>query len=133
MAGDFALVHRLWQTWSPGYTLTAEDSAALKATFATPGVVAASLAYYRQNATPPILLGLCKTPAMERSQVSAPVLIINGTDDGCMGRRLFEPTICSQDYPAGVRHEEIADAGHFLHLERPDRVNELILEHMAGG
>ena len=55
---DGWLVHRLWRSWSPGYSAPAEARASLRWRFATAGVIPAALGYYRANATPPILLGL---------------------------------------------------------------------------
>ena len=31
----------------------------------------------------------------------------------------------------GSRVELVDDAGHFLHLERPDEVNRLVLDHLG--
>lgn len=128
---DRWLLKQLWTRWSPGLTLDEAEWAHIHATFDQPGVCNAALAYYRQNATPPILLGLRTTPAMQKSIVPVPTLIINGTADGCMDRRLFARTIDEDDFPAGVTHTEIAEAGHFLQLERPDEINRLLLEHLA--
>ncbi len=130
--GDHRLLRYLWRTWSPGLTLDDDEWEPIRATFEQPGVVGASLAYYRQNATPPILLGIRKTPAMRQSTVAVPTLIVNGADDGCMDRRLFTQTIDDDDFPAGVAHVEFADAGHFLHREQPEELDHLLLEHLAG-
>ena len=125
------LLQRLWRTWSPGLTLDDTNWGAIRAAFDQPGVVRAALAYYRQNATPTLLLGLRTTPAMNTSTIPVPTLIINGSDDGCMDRRLFEHTIHDADFPAGVVHVELPDAGHFLQLERPDEITQLLIDHMA--
>lgn len=130
-ARDWWLMRRLWKTWSPGYEMKPDEWAKLRAVFERPGVVAGALAYYRQNATPPIMLGLRHPAAMAESTVGVPTLIVNGTDDGCMDRRLFEHSIRAGDFPAGVDHVEVAGAGHFLHLEAPERVNELIRGHLT--
>lgn len=130
-AGDWWLLRWLWRSWSPGYVLPPAEWADLRGRFERPGVVRAALAYYRQNATPPILLGLRSTPAMELSEVAAPTLIVHGADDGCMDRRLFDHTIRDADHPAGVERIEVAGAGHFLHLERPDVVNAALVDHLA--
>ncbi len=129
-AGGGRLIRRLWRTWSPGYELSAEEWRGLRAQFDQPGVVTSALAYYRQNATPPILLGLRSTPATERAEVAAPMLFLHGSDDGCMDRRMFDHTIDEGDHPGGVRRIELAGAGHFLHLERPDEVNAALLDHL---
>lgn len=129
-AADWRLLRRLWRVWSPGYTLTDDEWNELRDVFAAPGVAAGSLGYYRQNATPPILAGIRSTPAMKLTEVPVPTLIVHGTDDGCIDRRLFEPAIRQEDFPAGVERLEIAGAGHFVHLEQPDLLNTAILEHL---
>ncbi|MEM9564940.1 MAG: alpha/beta fold hydrolase [Actinomycetota bacterium] len=129
-AGDWRLVRRLWRTWSPGYELSADEWDELRTQFDQPGVVTSALAYYRQNATPPILLGLRSTPATERAAVEPPMLFLYGSDDGCMDRRMFEHTIDEDDFPGGVRRVELSGAGHFLHLERPDAVKDALLDHL---
>jgi len=36
-----------------------------------------------------------------------------------------------QDFPNGLRLERIREAGHFVHQEKPDAVNRLILEWLC--
>ncbi len=127
-ARRWALLRWFWPRWSPGLGAPSD----LVATFEQPGVLASALAYYRQNATPPLLLGLTSNPAMENRPSSAPTLIINGDRDGCMDPRLFDRAIVPGDFPAGLDHRVVADAGHFLHLEQPERVNALLLDRLAG-
>ncbi len=124
------LLERLWRRWSPGLDLDTVDWERVRAAFEQPGVVAGALGYYRQNATPLILLGVRRTAAMENSVVAAPTLIVNGTADGCMDRRLFVHTIDEADFPAGVTHVELEGVGHFLQLERPGEIADLILGHI---
>ncbi len=130
-ANNWSLLEKLWRSWSPGYEMTDEDRNQMRATFDGPGVLAGALAYYRQNATPPILLGLRKPPAMTDEPIPVPMLIVHGADDGCMDRRMFAASIHDEDFPAGLRHVEIPDVGHFLQLESPDHVSDLILEHLG--
>ena len=132
-AGDWLLMRTLWRTWSPRYSMTAEEWTDLRGMFEEDGVVSGALAYYRQNATPPVMLGLRRAPAMTQPTIAVPTLILNGSEDGCMDRRLFNLGIHDADFPAGVEHVEVPDAGHFLHLEKPELVNELIGRHLAGG
>jgi pimeloyl-ACP methyl ester carboxylesterase len=129
---DWWLMRRLWRSWSPAHVLSATDWEDLRTQFERPGVVSASLEYYRQNATPAVFLGLASTPAMELTEIPVPTLVIHGSDDGCMDRRLFEPAIKTQDFPAGIRAIEVENAGHFVQLEQPERVASAILEHLAG-
>ncbi len=130
-AGDWALLRRLWRVWSPGHTMTETEWSELRARFERPGVAGAALACYRQNATPPLLLGLRSSPAMEVTEIPVRRLILHGTDDGCMDRRLFDHTVYETDHPAGVTMVELAGTGHFLHLEAADRVNDAVLAHLG--
>ena len=130
VARDWRLLRRLWRDWSPGYEMSAAEWEELRGQFEQPGVVGATLAYYRQNATPPVLLGVRSSPVMELTEIAAPTLILHGADDGCMDRRLFEHAVVVEDFVAGGEGLEGEGAGHFLHLERPDVVNAAILAHL---
>lgn len=130
-AKDWLLLRKLWKTWSATYDMAASEWDELRTQFEQPGVATAALSYYRQNATPQILMGRRSTPAMEVTRIDVPTLVIHGSHDGCMDRRLFAHTVHEEDHPAGVRLLEVEGAGHFVHLERPDLVNEAITEHLA--
>lgn len=130
-ARRWALLLWLWHRWSPGYDEPDQHPRQLIESFEAPGVLKNALAYYRQNATPPLLLGLRRTQAMHPRPITVPTLIAHGDRDGCMDRRLFDHTIIDEDYPRGVRHEMVEDTGHFLHLEAPDRTNDLLLGWFA--
>ncbi|MCZ6831642.1 MAG: alpha/beta fold hydrolase [Gammaproteobacteria bacterium] len=128
---DWALIRRLWKNWSPGYALSDEEWRALRETFQAPGVKKAMLNYYRQNATPSMLLGIKEMPAARFPTVPVPTLALTGADDGCIDSRLYDYTFTEQDFPAGYRVERIANAGHFAQIERPEEVNRLLLEWLA--
>ena len=128
-AKEHALIRWLWSSWSP--TLDAPDD--LRDVFAQPGVLRSALAYYRQNATPPLLLGLRQNEATVIASTSVPTLVIHGEDDRCLDRRLFDHAVVEADFSGGVRREMLPGAAHFLHLEQPDTVNELILDWLNGG
>jgi len=129
-AGDWRLLRRLWRDWSPEYELSAAEWLELRTQFEQPGVVGATLAYYRQNATPPVLLGLKPSPVMDLTEINVPTLVMHGTDDGCMDRRLFEHAVLTADFSAGVDVQEVKGVGHFLHLEAPDVINPILLAHL---
>ena len=116
---DFALIDRLWAEWSPGYSLPEADRLALKQMFAQPGVVDQTLSYYRQlftTAPPPgVSLG---------GPIVAPALYLHGVNDGCMGAALTRGM--ADRFTGGFRLELIEGAGHFLHLEQPEKVAGLI-------
>ncbi|HCP46562.1 MAG TPA: alpha/beta hydrolase [Deltaproteobacteria bacterium] len=125
---DWALLRRLIRSWSPGFRMDDDHWAHLRAQFEGEGVKAAMLAYYRQNVSPGQFLGLRPSEAMTLKTVPVRTLAIAGHQDGCMDSRLFDHLFFDEDFPQGIRIEFIPDAGHFLHLERPDVVNQLLLD-----
>ncbi len=128
---DWALIKRLWQSWSPGYTLSPQDWAIMRDVFAAPGVKSAMLAYYRQNASPAVMFGLKKTEASALTCVPVPTLAITGADDGCIDTRLYDHLFQKEDFPKGFAVKRIAGAGHFAHLEKPEIIHALILEWLG--
>ncbi len=125
---DWALIKKLWKDWSPDFELTEEEWERLRETFEAPGVKRAMLDYYRQNVSPGIMLGLTKTEATSLTTVAVRTLAITGADDGCIDTRLYDHAFLEEDFPNGFRVERIMGAGHFVHQEKPDEVNRLILE-----
>ena len=134
-ARDHALIAWFWKRWSPGYDLDEDAWVGLRKRFAEPGVLTSTLRYYRQNATPLLLMGLKTNEAMDLTTVEAPTLVLHGSDDGCMTPKLFSAVhdiaVEAGDFPGGLRREEVPGCGHFLHLEQPDEISERILEHIV--
>jgi pimeloyl-ACP methyl ester carboxylesterase len=123
---DFEFLDRIWSDWSPGWHNAPEAMAALKATFRVPGVVKASLDYYRaafdSTRRDPDLAPL--QAKLGAQPVSVPTLYLHGANDGCVSPHIASDL--APLFPAGLKREIVASAGHFLHLERPDAVNALI-------
>ena len=58
-----------------------------------------------------------------------PSLYLHGADDGCMGLDTIGPVI---DFLApGSEVVVVEGAGHFLHVERPDEVNDHIMRFIG--
>ncbi len=125
-ARDFAFIEKLWRDWSPGWRWDPADMAALKETFRAPGVVWSALAYYRATLNP-LLAESRRVRELSEEPIRVPTLAITGATDGCMDTRLFD-YVDPKQFPAGFRMERIEGAGHFVHQEKPDAVNALILE-----
>ena len=123
----WALLRWFWPRWSPGL----DAPPRLVETFERPGVLGGALAYYRQNATPPLLLGMKQNEAMTPLPFGAPMMVMHGDRDGCIDARLFDHTIVDADVPHGVRRHTVRGTGHFLHLEDPAEINRLLLEWLA--
>jgi pimeloyl-ACP methyl ester carboxylesterase len=123
---DLAFIDGLWADWSPGYDAT-EDLRLLKESLRAPENLAAALGYYRAT-----LSGVGVDPALEPVQNAGgapppqPALYLHGRNDGCIGVEVADGSGAFLTAP-GSRVEIVDGAGHFLHLERPDVVNELVV------
>lgn len=124
---DWALLKKLWRDWSPDYHLSISEWEVLKSTFDTKGVLQAMLAYYRQNATPLKLMGLTSSKMTEFKTINVPTYAITGKNDGCIDSKIFDHCFPAEHFPKGVQIEKIADAGHFLHREVPEKLNSFII------
>ncbi len=121
-ARDFALVERLWRDWSPGYAASAQELGEIKAAIAPR--VPEVLAYYRALVTRSALFGASRRLLLTKTAV--PSLHVHGARDGCIGAELLDGV--EAHYCAGVAVHRVPDAGHFVHLERPAVVTELLLD-----
>ena len=129
-ANDFAFIDMLWSQWSPGYDAR-EDLTHVKQALREPDHLQAALGYYRatlgDGKRDPELATLQQRMGAEYP--SQPLLYLHGEDDGCVGREVAEAARAIS--PANVRYEFVAQAGHFMQLEQPTRVNELIVGFVA--
>jgi len=127
---DWALIEKLWRDWSPGWSPPPEEMAAVKQTLALPGVKTAALGYYRA------MFGFRgegakATRRLLEARIEARTLALTGALDGCMDTRLHDLAMHADDFPNGMRIERIEDAGHFLHQEKPEVVNALLLDWLG--
>jgi pimeloyl-ACP methyl ester carboxylesterase len=126
-ADDMALVEMLWRDWSPD--LDAPDALAhAKDALRPPGRLRAAITYYRDTPT--------RAPGATASTGSGPpigwevpLLYLHGGRDGCIGVDSLE-RIRARLRPT-VRVAVLEDAGHFLQLERPAEIADLILRFLA--
>lgn len=128
-ADDMEFIARLWADWSPGYEAD-EDLAAVRRSLAAPENLAAAVAYYRAAAPESVDEDdplVAESRALGRV-APQPTLYLHGERDGCIGVGFAAKAL--PYLGAGSRVETIADAGHFLQVERPDEVNRRILEFL---
>jgi pimeloyl-ACP methyl ester carboxylesterase len=114
-AEGLQFLDRLWSAWSPTYD-GAGDLPAVKDALRSPANLAAAIGYYRAMFSAGVPSG---GPAV-------PTLYLHGSDDGAFGADLIGGSLA--ELPTGSRVEVIDRVGHFLHLERPEDVNRMVLE-----
>jgi pimeloyl-ACP methyl ester carboxylesterase len=115
----------LWSRWSPGFDAT-EDLRHVDAAIGSPESWRAALGYYRATVRPgrppeqyAALQKYWQAPA------KLPVLYMHGTDDGCLSAKFADRV--GAVLPPGGAVRVVDHAGHFLQLEQPDKVADLVL------
>lgn len=118
--GNFRFIERLWRKWSPGFDPGEDYFDELKLCLRSS--MPAPLGYYRALKSLPTI-GRVRRLLGERPIV-VPTMYLHGERDGCIDPSLAD----GQEAHFSALFETIrfADAGHFLHLERPDEVNAAI-------
>lgn len=105
----------------PG-AVTEEDLSRYLEAWSRPGALTASINYYRAAFRPSGLLQLSKAP-----RVDTPVLVIWGEHDRYLESDLATP---DPELVPNARVVHIPDASHFVHYDRPERVNQLLLDFL---
>jgi pimeloyl-ACP methyl ester carboxylesterase len=103
----------------------AQDRERYIADLARPGALTAGLNWYRANSAPALELAERQPfPA-----VAAPTLGLWSSDDHYL---VEEPMLRTAEHVTGPwRYERIEGAGHWMQLDAPERVNELLLEFLG--
>jgi pimeloyl-ACP methyl ester carboxylesterase len=125
------VIPRLWADWSPGYDAR-EDVADVLAALEGDGRATAALRYYRAFFLPWMRRGEYAAEQAHMGDVpAAPLLYLHGERDGCQLPSIARRAADLLTPPS--RFELVPEAGHFLQLERPAEVNELIAEFLGPG
>ncbi len=130
-ANNFAFFDMLWEQWSPGYSADV-DLKFVKKALGDPLHMQAALGYYRAT------LGTgFRDPALAEAQTAIqtetpgqPLLYLHGGNDGCIGVEVAQDA--SRRGPENCLVRIVEDSGHFLQLEQPAIVNELIVNWVTG-
>jgi pimeloyl-ACP methyl ester carboxylesterase len=126
---DLAFIERIWADWSPGYDAK-EDLEYVRQSLGGAENLAAAIGYYRALFDP-----AKQAPELAAEQASAgglptqPTLYLHGSEDGCLGVGLAANAGPLMGEQAEVVIVE--GAGHFLHVEKPEEINDRILRFLA--
>ncbi|MCP5500619.1 MAG: alpha/beta hydrolase [Leptospiraceae bacterium] len=125
---NFAFVDNLWKSWSPRLNGKINYMSDVKAAIRNKSHLKSALAYYRGMFQPRLdeLILWKKSLELVMDPITITSLVINGTEDGCIGQELFNGLEFA--FHADFRHARLEGAGHFLPLEREKEVLQLILE-----
>ncbi len=126
---DYSFIDHLWSDWSPGYD-GAWDVARVKESIGDPERIVAAIGYYRAMYDPALQVpDLADEQAAMLLPTPKPTLYLHGRDDNCM---LLSSMGSPLDFMAeGSALEVVDDAGHFLHVERPEAVNRHIISFLT--
>lgn len=127
---DFDQLRRWWTAGAAGPRDDPEFRERFHRTFSAPGTLEAALGYYRSLTRPwawtsrwlDYDLALLRPP-------SVPALYLHGDRDDCVG---VEQAEASRGFlPPGSEVEVVADAGHWVHLDRAEHVDRRIVEFVG--
>lgn len=129
---NYDFIKLLYKDWSTaGWEIPKQHIEDVIETFKHEGVANAAINYYRCvfNTS-----GLSLEEANEQKRISyekIPVkaLYLHGENDGCIGAEVSEGI--ENYFGESFEKKIIKDAGHFIHLEKPDEFNETIMEFIA--
>jgi pimeloyl-ACP methyl ester carboxylesterase len=128
-ADGFAFIDRLWADWSPGYD-AAWDLVRVKESISGPENLAAAIGPYRTMFDPTL-----HDPTYAEAQAAMatsppqPFLYLHATGDGCLDIDLIDDPLAFLS--PGSQYVKVEEAGHFLQLERPKVVNDLVLDFLS--
>ncbi len=126
---NLEFLDRLWEDWSPGWDAT-HDLAFVKAALPDSASLGAALSYYRQTLDPSR-----QSPDLAAAQngtftmPTTPLLYLHGAMDGCVGVEYAHRV--APLLPVESTLQIIEEAGHFLHLEKAEQVNQRIVDWVS--
>ena len=120
----------LWSDWSPGYDAR-EDITELRR-HVTADTIAGVIGPYRASFSPQFADPDAESETAATMQLPpVPTLYLHGRSDGAIGAELLADVAAYLPAP-GSRFQLLDGVGHFLHLERPQAVWELVAAWLAG-
>ena len=123
---DYEFIHRLWREWSPDLNEYKDYSDKVVSVLSKPNVLSKALAYYRSTFQESLQLDRINQKSLELlpSKIQPACLYFHGKNDGCIDYKLSSGM---EEYFEDLEIKILEDCGHFLHIEKPDELNEELL------
>jgi len=124
---NFNFIDRLWSDWSPNWPEYKEYAKTTIDALSKDSVLSKALAYYRCTFQPGLQNERINELAnnLLTEKISMPSLYLHGENDGCIGHYLSEGM---ENFFEDLEVKILPNCGHFLHLEKKDLVNNLVLD-----
>ena len=129
---DYAFVEDWWRDASPEWDIPAYALESIRETFRKPGVVQAALSYYRARYRPELQDPSAKEDEdrVAAGPVTVPTLALHGTRDRPKRLEGFESENMDRYFTGGLEKVIIPGTGHFMHQEKPEEINPLIVDFL---
>lgn len=130
---DFAFIQDIWGDWSPGYNAD-KDMVYIREALAKPEHLHTALGYY-WGQFDPTRFGSPEWAAEQGAawggSVPQPTLYLHGTSDGCHGVSQRQVERVPSFAGPGSASELIEGVGHFMLVQRPEEINQKILDWLS--
>lgn len=118
-------IGRMFRAGSPGERDAPRDVVdAARRQLSEPGAIGPALQYYREAVRGGLAPSKRRELVGRYGPIPVPITVIWGVEDACLGTELLEGI---ERYARDVTVHRIPNAGHFVHQERPEAVNQLLL------
>tara|TARA_Y100000782_G_scaffold38870_1_gene43408 strand:- start:145 stop:579 length:435 start_codon:yes stop_codon:yes gene_type:complete len=128
---NFDFINRLWTDWSPNWPDYKSYADKTIEVLSKGNVLSKALAYYRCTFQESLQTERINslTGKLSAQTIKVPSLYLHGENDGCIGANLSEGM---ENFFDKLETKILPDCGHFLHLEKPEEVNNIILDFLSG-
>ena len=126
-ANDYEYIKRLWREWSPNWPDYESAQEAINV-LSKPGVLTRALNYYRSTFQSGLQSERLNNLQMTfTDKFKMPALYLHGKNDGCIASEL---SAGMEESFENLKKLELEDCGHFLHLEKSDETNKILLDFL---
>ena len=127
---NFNFINRLWIDWSPNWPEYKSYADTTIEVLSKGNVLSKALAYYRCTFQESLQTERINSLTTELSaqKIKVPSLYLHGKNDGCIGANLSEGM---ENFFDELEIRILADCGHFLHIEKHEEVNKIILNFLS--